>query len=211
VLGVIVCALSALALCGCQIAGFFAKTAYETGDHKVFAEYEGLRGHDFAVMVQADQVLRASDPQLAVRMTNALTRMLSIPDVGATGVVPGPMVLEFEYNNPSWTSWSYQRIADEFTVDRLVFVDLYEYRLTEPGNRHVWDAVGAARVSVYEAGSGYEEFSFSREVQVHFPDEMGVTRTERPEQFISEGLEVRLLNRIAWLFFDHDEPNTITY
>ena len=210
-LGVLACAGALSAFSGCQIFGFFAKTAYESGSHKVFAEYEGLRGQNFAVMVQADQVLRASDPQLAVRMTNALTRMLSITEVGAAGVVPGPKVLEFEYNNPSWTSWSYERLAEEFTVDRLVMVDLYEYRLTESGNRHVWDGRAAARVSIFEANSGSEEFSFSREVQVHFPDEMGVTRTERPEEFIREGLEVRLLNRIAWLMFDHEEPNTIEY
>lgn len=211
---VLVGAVGASLLCvasGCQILGFFAKTAYEQGSHKVYAEYEGLRGHDFAVLVSADQVLRANDPELAVRMTNALTRMLSIPDIGATGVVPGPLVLKFEYNNPSWTSWSYERLADEFTVDRLVLIDLYEYRLTETGNRHVWDAHAAARVSVYEAESSDEETAFSREIQVHFPDEMGVTRSERPEEFIREGLEVRLVNRIAWLMFDHEEGNTIKY
>lgn len=195
---------------GCQIAGFFAKTAYESGSHQVFSEYEGLAGHDFAVVVNADQVVRSSDPRLVNRMTNAITRVLS-EETGATGVVPGPMMLQFQYNNPSWPSWSYERLAQEFTVDRLVIVDLFEYRLNEPGNRFVWDGRAAARVSVFEAGMGGADVSFYRDVQVRYPDQTGVTRTELQEQVIVQGLEVRLVNRVCWLFFDHEEPNTIEY
>ncbi len=196
---------------GCTAAGFIAKAAYETGDHKVLAEYTGLSGHDFAVIVNMDQSLRASEPRLASILTNALTRQLGMPEVGATGAVPGPRVLEFMYNNPAWPAWSYQRIADEFTVSRLVVVDVYEYRLYEPGNRYLWNGRAAARVGVFEANLGTEEFAFSDDIQVPFPDETGVTTREKSKGNVESNLQARLVSRIAWLMFDHDEPNIITY
>ena len=203
--------LGASALAGCTAAGFLAKAVYEAGDHMVYAEYQGLAGHDFAVLVHADQVLRATDTTLVTKITNGVTRMLSQPDVGATGVVPGPFVLEFQYANPSWTSWSYERLADEFTVSRLVVIDLYSYRLNEPGNRHVWDGRAGARVSVYEREMGSEEFAYSGEVVVHFPDGTGFTRNELQEQVVAANLQDRLIQRISWLMYDHEEANVITY
>jgi len=199
------------AMGGCQAAAFLAKAAYEEGSHKVFAEYTGLRGQDFAVIVNMDQSLRASDPRLASVLTNAITRQLGSPEIGATGAVPGPRVLEFMYNNPSWPAWSYQRLADEFTVSRLVIVDVYEYRLYEPGNRYIWDGRAAARVGVFEAGLGTEDFAFSTDVQVPFPDEQGVTTREKSKSNVEANLQARLVSRIAWLMFDHEEPNVITY
>lgn len=200
-----------VALGGCQAAGIIAKAAYESGSHEVLAEYTGLRDHDYAVIVNMDQSLRASDPRLASILTNALTRSLGQPQIGATGAVPGPKVLEFMYNNPSWPAWSYQRLADEFTVSRLVIVDVYEYRLYEPGNRYLWDGRAAARIGVFEANLGTEEFAFTTDIQVPFPDETGVTTREKTKGNVESNLQTRLVSRIAWLMFDHEEPNVITY
>jgi hypothetical protein len=196
---------------GCQIAGFVAAAAHEAGSKKVYAEYEGLRGHDYVVIVNMDQSLRATEPRLAAVLTNAISRQLGSPEVGATGAVPGPLVLEFMYENPSWPSWSYQRLAEEFTVSRVVVVDLYEYRLYEPGNRYVWNGLAAARVGVFEADLGSEEFAFTHDVQVPYPDETGVMTRERSKGTVEANLQARLVTRIAWLMFDHEEPNIITY
>jgi len=189
-------------MAGCAAAGFFAKTIHEAGDHMVYAEYTGLAGHDFAVLVHADQVLRAADVGLVTKITNGVTRMLSQPEVGASGVVPGFAVLTFQYENPSWPSWSYERLADEFTVSRLVVIDLYAYRLNEPGNRHVWDGRAGARVSVYEREMDAEEFAYSGDVAVQFPDGTGFTRNELQKEIVEANLQDRLIKRISWLMYD---------
>ncbi len=196
---------------GCQVIGFAAKAAHDAGSHKVYGEYDGLRGHDYVVIVNMDQSLRATEPRLATVLTNAITRQLGNPDIGATGAVPGPKVLEFMYENPSWPAWSYQRLADEFTVSRVVVIDLYEYRLYEPGNQYLWNGRAAARVGVFEAGLGTEEFAFNKDVQVPFPDEKGVTVREKSKGNVESNLQARLVTRIAWLMYDHEEANVITY
>lgn len=209
-----IAALAAAApLGGCAIGGaigYFANAIHEAGSTEVPAEYVGLQGRSFAVVVTADPSLRASEPRAITRVTNAVTRLLA-GNAGATGVVPGQRVLEFQYTNPSWPSWSYQRLADEFTVDRLVVVELYEYRLHEPGNAYLWKGQAAARVGVFESGTGSEEFAYMRDVIVAFPGGEGYTRDEISKNGVSATLEMRLTNRVAWLFFDHEEPNTIEY
>ncbi len=210
--------VAALMMSGCQavaLAGVMADTFEKTGSHKVYPEYEGLRGKTFAVVIAADRVVQGNDPRLVVRLTNGITRKLAeSKDVhGSVGYVPGPRVLELQYNKPRWTTWSYSRLADEFGVDRLIYVELGEYRLGEPGNAHLWNAVASAHVGVVEAdaeGAG-DSFSYTKDVRVTFPDESGVTTTERNRGYIQANLEERLADRVAWLFFEHEEPNKIKY
>lgn len=207
--------LGGLVMCtGCNImgaAGIVGSAFHEAGSTEVLAEYTGLRGETAAVVVYMDQYLRATDPRLTNRLTNAVTRELMRPEVGLAGVVPGALVLEFQYESPAWSTWSYQELCDEFTVSRLVVVELYEYRLHEPGNRYVWDGRAAARVGVYESGTGSNEFAYRNDIAVRFPDQMGTLETEMSRGAVAANLEQRLVNRITWLMYDHEEPNTIEY
>lgn len=206
--------LGMLTVSGCNIiaaGGIVGHAIHEAGSTKVEAEYKRLRGETVAVVVYMDQYLRANDPRLANRLTNAITRVLSQPQVGLAGIVPGSLVLEFQYSRPAWPTWSYQEIADEFTVSRLVVIDLYEYRLHEPGNRYVWDGRAAARVGVFESGTGSNEFAYRKDVVVRFPDQMGMLENEISRNAVMANLEQRLVDRITWLMYDHEVPNTLKY
>ncbi|MEO1128371.1 MAG: hypothetical protein AAFX05_01540, partial [Planctomycetota bacterium] len=181
------------ALSGCAVPAFFANVAYEQGSELVLAEYTGLQDRWAVVIVEADPVLRASEPRLINRITNAVVGQLSRPEVGLLGIVPGPTILEFQYATPSWPTWSYARLTEEFTADRLIVIDIYEYRLNEVGNRHLFDGVAAARVGVYEAGTGSEEFSFAKDIRVSFPDGQGYTDREISRGAVGANLETRLV------------------
>ncbi len=201
---------------GCAVAaalGVMADTYKRTGSREVFAEYDGLRGKSFAVIVAADRSIQASDPRMVSRLTNSITGMIvgERESVGFTGFVPGPRVLEFQYNTPSWASWSYERLAEEFVVDRLILVDLYEYRLHEPGNPHTWEGIIAGRVGVIEADTGSDDFAFQKEIRVRFPDAPGYTARDISPSGMRATLEQRFVNRVSWLFFDHEEANMLEY
>lgn len=193
------------------LAAVAGDTYERTGSSMVEAEYAGLQDKSFAVIVQADQVLRAQHPEIVSVMTNAITRTLTGDEVGASGFVPGPRVLEFQYANPRWTAMSYGELADEFVVDRLIIVDLLEYRLHEPGNMHTWAGRFSAQVAVVEADSAApDDFAFSRQVRVSYPDNVRA-RTELSEEHIESVLQLRAMHRCTWLFFDHEEPNFMRY
>lgn len=206
-----------LAAGGCQIAGFVAlagDTYERTGSHTVFAEYEGLRDKNFAVLVVVDRATAAEHPRMVNRLTNTITTMLVEQKelIGFAGHVPGPYVLAFQYGNPSWVSWPYERIAREFTVERLIVVDLFDYRLQEPGNAYVWNGKIGARVGVIEADSAApEEFIYTKEVVVGFPDGDGYTPNDFTQGQVQATLEKRFVDRVVWLFFEHEEKNMMDY
>ena len=193
------------------IAAVMGDTYERTGSRIVPAEYEGLAGEDFAVLVQADLAIQANHPRAVNVLTNAITRRLAAEEVGATGMVPGPRVREFQYTNPSWEAMSFADVADEFTVSRLVVVDLYEYRLFEPGNSHIWDGRVAVNVGVVEAdGAVPDDFSFARELRVSYPDGSRSV-SELSEEHVEAVLQQRIIDRVSWLFYEHEEPNAMRY
>ncbi|MEM9082978.1 MAG: hypothetical protein AAGB34_05215 [Planctomycetota bacterium] len=193
------------------LAAVAGDTYDRTGSHMVEAEYTGLQGRDYAVLVSTDRIIEANHPRIVRVMTNALTRRLSEEEVGATAMVPGPRVLEYQYSTPNWPAMSFSDLAEEFTVDRLILVEILEYRHNEPGNQHLWDGRFSARVGVVEAdGSIPDDFAFLREIRVSYPDTTH-TRRELSEEHIEAVLQTRMADRISWLFYDHEELNSMPY
>ncbi len=198
-------------LTGCALgtlAGGMAESYKRESTHLVHGDYEGLRGKSFAVIVSGDRVLQGAYPTLLSRLGGRITMTLADPALtGATGFVPIVSILEFQLGHPDWNTWTYEQLAEEFGVDALVVVDLYEYRLNEMGNAFLWDGLAAARVGVVEArGAMANEFAYSKEIQVRFPSKAGLGPQDISKGQVQGNLDKRFLDRVTWLFFDHQEP-----
>jgi len=209
-LAAVVVGAGGLAGSGCVVGAFIggmAESYRRSSTYAVAAEYDGLEGKSFAVAVYGDRVLQGSQPTLLPRLTNRITLELAQPArTGVSGFVPPQAVLELQFANPDWAGWSYERLAEEFGVDRLIVVEIYEYRLNEPGNAYLWDGLIAAKVGVVEAdGPIPGEFSFSKDIQVRFPNETGMGPSDFTRSQVQAGVEQRFVHRVTWLFFEHQE------
>lgn len=181
------------------------------GSSDVPGEYLGLDGKSYAVIVSADRAVQSDNPGIVERMTARLNADLA-QNTMATGHIPTDTLLTVLYNNPSWQAIARGELGERLGVERLVVLELNEYRLTEPGNRYLWDGVASGIVEVYEIDSGYpDEPVYDKQIQVRFPDGSGTLRETLQETFVTSVLSERLCNRVAWLFYDHEEPNDITY
>ncbi len=208
-------ALAAIAgAAGCIIPaaiGGMAQSYRMTGTSKVWAEYTGLQGKTYAVVTLADRAIEAEHPGLVARVTQRVNDRLRA-HAGATGHIPSDTILAYTYNNPHWQAMPRGELAAKLKVDRLIIIELLEYRLNEPGNDIVWDGTAAATVSVVEGESGVlDEPIFEKAINVTFPDVMGLTYNEIPQAAVTTELSNRLIDRIAWTFYDHEEPNMIKY
>jgi hypothetical protein len=124
---------------------------------------------------------------------------------GATVLAPAT-VLDWQYRTPQWRALPYGEIAKELGVDRLVHIDLYEYRLNPTGNSYLWDGVAGANLGVVEAdGLAPDEFVFSTNIVVKFPDKEGVGRESAQRTDIERGVLTLFVQRASWLFFEHIE------
>lgn len=181
-----------------------AESYRRTGQRTVEAEYPELAGKRVAVVVAADRVVQAEQPGLLAQLTNAVAGRLAA-HAGAV-LVPPTATLAYLYNHPRWPAMPYSELAEALGAQTLVVVDLYEYRLHEPGNVWLWEGRASASVGVVEtAGPLPDDFTFSRDVAVRFPDQSGYSRSDLSEIQVRSALTKRLVDRITWLFYDHKE------
>lgn len=207
--------VTTLALGGCNIlggiAGVWAANEQREGSHTVDSEYRGLENKSFAVLVTAPAVMQAAWPALTAKVAMSVSDNLA-KNSGATGFVPGAAVVQYQYNRPNWVARPMGEVARELGVQRIVFIDISEYRIRDPGNQYVWDGLATAMIGVYESDSTLpDDLAFQKIIQVKFPDSPGFTPADIPEAAVNTELTRRLADRAAWLFYTHDEKNALKY
>ena len=198
-------ALMLLAVLLTQSGCWLAATAFGgEKTYKVQAQYQGLEGQTAAVLVAADEYLLFTQPQVPQILTRAVSRELAA-HVDNIRVVNPQRMAAFQQRNPYWSTTPYTRLIEELDVDRLVIVDLAEYRLHEPGNKHVWRGVITASVSVAEAEqSDPDQLAFSTQVRALFPEDrkLGLVNVDR-EQIELGTLKLFSL-KVGRIFYDHE-------
>jgi hypothetical protein len=203
-------AWSVLLMTGCNAIGIFgvATENYKrTSTHEIKGEYEGLKGKTFAVVVATDRSIQAMYPQIVDVLCDRITQRLH-DESGATGYVPAGQVLKYMYDHPVWISRPMSELAKSLGgVDRIVYIDLYEYRLNDPGNAYEWSGVAAGTLSVLEIDSALpDSHAFERNVQVKYPDKPGFGPGQMAANVVSSTLVKRFVDRATWIFYDHQEP-----
>lgn len=204
-------AAGVLAPSGCVLAPFLRASELH-GTKDVKAKYTGLEGKTFAVIVAADRSIQATYPMLVPQVTSTVSKRL-FDKVGATMWIPPEDVMAFQYQHPQWTTWTLKHLSEELGVDRLVFIDIQEFRLNEPGNQYLWKGAAGGVVGVVEAENDTSEsFSFSEQINVRFPTkETGLSPSQTSWDQVQAMLALRFVDRASWLFFDHEEANMIDY
>lgn len=209
---ILAAAMAACGASGCQLAGVIAANEARYGSSEKPALYTGLAGHSYAVVIQADREILAENPNLMEYLLAQVNARLA-ENAGASGHVPTEQLLLYLMNNTRWGAMSNAELAAALgNVERLVVLDLSDYRLTEENNPYVWAGLAQGRLSVFEAdGAGGGEVAFEREIRVTYPDISGVTPDDQPRATVTSLLSRRLIDRTVWPFYAHEEPNAITY
>ncbi|MCI0365809.1 MAG: hypothetical protein L0Y44_00415 [Phycisphaerales bacterium] len=178
------------------------------------AKYAGLDNQKVAVLVDADMSTLYEHPDLLVNIASGVTTRLEkgVPareEKGVPGikVVPPQAVVNWQFRTPQWNALPYGQLAEHLDVDRIVHIDILEYRLNPPGNRWLWDGVCVGRIGVVERGGiDPDTFVETFDVSVKFPPVSGVGRESAAEGAVKLGLLTLFVEKSAWLFYDHLEP-----
>lgn len=207
VAGIFVCLLA-----GCNVVGIFgamAESYQSQAPVTVGPDYTGLQGKTFAVVVSVDRTIEADFASITAEITGRVSQRLADPknDAGTTGVVPPIQILNFISNNPAWRNRSYSELAKELGgVDRLIYIELSEFRLGEEGNTYVWDGVASGSVAVIEADSGLpDEFAYQKAIKVTYPDQKGLGPEQINRTVMMSALLARFIDRASWPFYTHEE------
>ena len=196
-----------LALSGC-IAGAVGALGQQIERGKkldVPAAYDGMEGKTCAVVVNADYATLVEHPAVVSNITaNVAVRIRQY--VKDATVLPPATILNWQYRTPQWRALPYGEVAKELGVERLVYIDLYEYRLNPTGNSYIWDGVAGANIGVIEAdGLAPDEFVYTTNIVSKFPDKEGVGKESARREDIERGLLTKFIQRTSWLFYRHIE------
>ncbi len=195
-----------------QLVGGMLESDRRNSTRTVEAVYEGLADKSFAVVVAADRSVAADYPGVVPTLTNTISERIRTRSL-ASGFVPPDQVLKFQTQNPRWEAMRPAELAETLAnVDRLIFIDLQEFRLSDPGNPYLWAGTASALVGVIESDSRFsEEFVFTKQISVTFPDQDGFGPSQIPQSGVELALARRFIDRVSWLFYEHEEPHYIKY
>lgn len=197
---------------GCNIFGFggaMLESYRRSSTKSVQPEYTGLKGKNWAVVVVADRSIQAELPDIVPWMTGKICERLTKeqPTIIAKGMAPASRVLRYQYDHPSWVTKPHSELAKDLQVDRLIVVEIIEYRLNDPGNQYLWNGLASGTVGVIEAESSLkDEFTFQKSVRVRFPDDENYGPNDFDRAVVATALGQRFLDRVTWLFYTHEEP-----
>jgi len=200
--------LIAASLAGCALPQLVSAVGHNIEREKkieVLSKYPGLENRTTAVLVHADHAMLYEYPMVKPNMTANIAARIQI-NVSGTRVLLPSQILNWEYQTPTWSSMPMGQVCELLDVERIVYVDILEFRLNPAGNRFLWAATAVANISVFERDSldpdaPVEEFS----VTSHFPDERTVTREQLRQEQVEAGIVGRFCQKVAWLFYDHVE------
>jgi hypothetical protein len=191
---------------GCALVGGMLESYRQTGTRSVEAEYLGLVGKSYAVVVIADRAIEADFPGLSATITERVNQNIH-DQGGAGGWIPSIQLVQYITNNPQLLARPRGELANDLGVQRLIVIELQEFRLNDPGNQYLWEGQAAGTVLVIEAdGPLPDDSAFTRAIRVGFPDEKGIGPEQYGRDVISSALLKRFVDRVSWIFYTHEEP-----
>jgi hypothetical protein len=198
-----------IGLSGCFIPvaiGGAVESYKKDSKHWVDPETDVLDGKTYAVVATAGRMIQADHPALLDNIILRFQQRLAQAGIG-TGQVDTADLLKFLYNRPDWVARPLGDLAKDLGVDALVFVEITEFRLQDPGNQYLWNGVAAGNVQVIHADPILgEQQVFLRAVRVKFPDKDGFGPNDFSAAQISSVLLARFMDRASWPFYRHEEP-----
>jgi hypothetical protein len=114
---------------------------------------------------------------------------------------------KWQYATPQWNAMAFPEMLEELGVDRIVFIEILEYRLNPLGNRWEWQGHVDATVGVIEADSfDPEDFDHIYTISATFPDMDNLARDDADGKTIETGLLNEFIRDSARLFYGYMTP-----
>ncbi len=172
----------------------------------VKAQYTDLENRSVAVVVSTSDYTDFNHPNARPFITREVTRRIKAGVPGVTVTNPDE-VLAWQEENPYWGTRPPSMMIKQLGVDRLVLVEIGQYRTHEPGDRYILRGVISATINIVEADApDPDKFGGSYPKTVMFPrakdTQIGMAGVS--EQQIEQQTKVWFSEEAAGLFFDHE-------
>lgn len=199
-------AMGVATLAGCEAAGWLAQGFESTAPPVlVKAEYLGLENQRVAVLVDAKLETMYQHPLAQLEVAQLLSERIAA-NVPGVSVLDAKQVVDFQQRNIYWNTSTYSELAKRLNVNRLVLVDLSEYRLHEPGNVHLWRGTIASSVGVAATDSDKpDDLAYQTVVNVSYPPDKPMGAIKADERTIRLGMLDLFARAVVGKFHDYEQ------
>ncbi|MEX2671462.1 MAG: hypothetical protein WD294_05060 [Phycisphaeraceae bacterium] len=197
-------AAAVLASQGCVAAGWLADGFVDpNAEVKVPAEYLELENQRVAVLVDADLSVVFEHPLAQLEVATILSERLTDHVPGVTVRNPRE-IITFQQRNLYWNTSSYADLMERLEVDRLVVVELVDYRLHEPGNVNIWRGLMTANIGVTEVEApNPNDLVYATTVSVEYPPDSEVGLLNADQRTIRLATLERFAQATIGKFYEH--------
>ena len=171
----------------------------------VKGQYLDLPNRSVAIVVSMSDYAEFNHPTAKKMITEEMARRIQTNVPGVTITSPAE-VLKWQRDNPYWTTRPPSMMIKQLNVERLVLVEIGEYRTHEPGDKHVLRGVISASINIVEAEADDPDnfgASFTQNVMYPEPGESKIGRVGDDEALIEARTQIRFCETAAGLFYDH--------
>lgn len=171
----------------------------------VEGQYEDLANRSVAVVVSMSDFSEFNYPNAKQAITEEMARRIQTNVPGVTLTSPSE-IIDWQEENPYWATRPPSMLINQLKVERLVLVEIGEYRTHEPGDKHVLRGVISASVNIVEAEASDPDnygASFTKTVMYPEPGESKIGRVGDDEALIEVRTQIRFCETAAGLFYDH--------
>ena len=171
----------------------------------VKGQYADLANRSVAIVVSMSDFAEFNHPRAKQAITEEMSRRIQANVPGVTLTSPGE-ILKWQKENAYWASRPPSMLIKQLKVDRLVLVEIGEYRTHEPGDKHILRGVISASINIVEAeASDPDNFgaSFTKNTMYPEPGESKVGRVGDSEALIEARTQIRFCESAAGIFYDH--------
>ncbi|MSR44049.1 MAG: hypothetical protein EXS15_01650 [Phycisphaerales bacterium] len=207
-----ICCLAALLalmpMSGCILFGIGSAIGSNIEKNKqieVLAKYRGLENKSVAVLAHTDMRTAYEYPTALPNLVGNTANFLA-KNVSGIRLLDPKYSVSWMHQTPGWPTMPLADLASELDVDRVIVIDMFEYRLNPEGNSFMWDGVAAANIGIVER-DGIDPDSYAEEFQVisKFPDMDGIGKAQAGPREIELGLQKTFVDEVTFLFYDHIE------
>lgn len=171
----------------------------------VKAQYTDLTNRSVAVVVSMSDYAEFNHPGAKQAITDEMVRRIKANVPGVTLTSPSE-VLQWQKDNPYWATRPPSMLIQQLKVERLILVEIGEYRTHEPGDKHVLRGVISASVNIVEAEADDPDnfgASFTKNTMYPEPGESKIGRVGDDEAVIEVRTQIRFCESAAGIFYDH--------
>jgi hypothetical protein len=159
-----------------------------------------------AVLVDADLATQYQHPLLVEKITGGVSYRLQ-RDVPSVRMLPPNLCIQWQHGTAQWNAMPFGKVAELLQVDRIIYIEIFEFRLNPPGNAWLWEGVCVASIGIVERdGITPDSFIENMTVRAEFPTVSSVPRQSARGEQIELALLSEFIKKTSWLFHRHTEP-----